>query len=57
MAGKRPSRGTPADGRLKRNKRKAAKTAAAGPAPKFGSPAWDAKYGIKPFAKKAKRKG
>lgn len=42
MAGKKPSKGTPADKRLKANKAKAAS-----PAPKFGSAAWDARYGIK----------
>lgn len=47
MGGK-PKTSTPADKRLKANKT----TKAA--APKFGSPAWDAKYGIKP--KKAKGK-
>lgn len=43
MGGK-PSTSTPADKRLKANK-------ATTPAPKFGSPAWDAKYGIKPKLK------
>lgn len=44
MGGK-PSRGTPADKRLKGNKGN----------PKFGSPAWDAKYGVKQFGKRGKR--
>lgn len=48
MGGK-PSKATPADRRLKDNK---PATPAATPAPKFGSPAWDAKYGIKPKGKK-----
>lgn len=39
MAGKKPSKSTPADGRLKENK--------TAPEPKFGSPAWEAKYGNK----------
>lgn len=52
MGGK-PSKGTPADQRLKANKQPAAKPApgrAVRPdatKPAFGSPAWDAKYGIK----------
>ena len=43
MAGKKPSKGTPKDMRLKANK-----TAASGSSsstPKFGTPAWQAKYG------------
>lgn len=32
------------------------KASAAGGKPKFGSPAWNAKYGVKPFAKKPKGK-
>lgn len=61
MAGKPPSKGTPADMRLKRNNPNAGK-GKAGPAkqpgrvgqpkPKFGSPEWDARYGIKPFGSK-----
>ncbi len=42
----KPSKGTPADMRLKANKGKAA-----GGNPAFGSPAYDAKYGIKPKGK------
>lgn len=53
MSGKKPSKGTPADRRLKANnpagKPKSGGTA---PKPKFGSPAWNAKYGTKPFGKK-----
>lgn len=56
----KPSKGTPADKRLKANKTSgggrsgsASTTArASGSAPKFGSPAWNAKYGIKPRGKK-----
>jgi len=40
----KPSKGTSADKRLKANKTSSAKTAS-GAAPKFGSPAWKAKYG------------
>lgn len=43
MGGK-PSKGTPADRRLRGNK--SAKPASSGSAPKFGSAAWDAKYGV-----------
>jgi hypothetical protein len=55
MGGK-PSTSTPADKRLKRNRVspavRAARLAKAKPAkPKFGSPAWDAEYHIKPFHK------
>lgn len=46
MGGK-PSKGTPADRRLRGNKSaKPAKPASSGSAPKFGSAAWDAKYGV-----------
>jgi len=38
MAGKTPSKGTPADMRLKAN---------TGKSPVFGSPEWRAKYGMK----------
>lgn len=48
MAGKKPSRGTSKDQRLKANAPKAT-------APKFGSPAWNAKYGIKQFKGKGKK--
>lgn len=67
MGGK-PSTNTPADMRLKRNRASvavrakrlaatnntasAAATAASTAKPKFGSPAWDAKYGIKRRSKK-----
>lgn len=56
MAGKKPQRHTPADKRLKTNRAPAAPAKAPAPSggkPKFGSPAWDAKYGIKRGAKKA----
>lgn len=46
MGGK-PKTSTPADRRLKANK-----PAAAPPAPKFGSAAWDKKYKITPKGKK-----
>lgn len=41
----KPSKGTPKDMRLKANQTTGKKPAAA--APKFGSPAWQAKYGKK----------
>jgi len=44
MSGTKPKTSTPADKRLKANKTSTAKTAS-GAAPKFGSPAWKAKYG------------
>lgn len=47
MGGK-PSKGTPADKRLAPNsKKKVSPKAAAGAKPKFGTPAWNAKYGKK----------
>lgn len=45
MGGK-PKTSTPADKRLKAN---------GGGKPAFGSPAWDAKYGIKPKGGKGKK--
>jgi len=44
MAGKTPSKGTPADMRLKAN---------TGKSPVFGSPEWRAKYGMKKKKKPA----
>lgn len=40
----------------KRTAKAKAMPKAAGAKPKFGSPAWNAKYGIKKFTKKAKGK-
>lgn len=51
MGGK-PSKQTPADKRLKANKGMGSSAAK----PAFGSKAWDAKYGIKPYGGKAKGK-
>lgn len=47
MGGK-PKTSTPADRRLKANK------SGSSAKPKFGSPAWDKKYGAKQFGKKSK---
>lgn len=49
----KPSKGTPADKRLAANNTNTASSNSTTAPPKFGSPAWDAKYGIKRKFKKA----